>query len=354
MMTECPRCGFAQPNDRYCANCGVDMDNYKPKPTPWFKKLLNNMVFQILLAVWAVAAMVFFIFQNQQKQFNEDLKLAEQLGQPEISEPAPKATSAATLNNVSTNVSTPKTSLNNTRSNKTAVDNEENNSELEKEYAEYDFDQPPPAKGQTENDGSTLKSISKSGLFESEETVRAIDSPTEIQVRFAEVSTQFLNTLVSQGEVLTDTGRFRVFSLAHQGPLSTLTERDPGSNFLGGGQTQSINAASIDFSFVTIDEGDDAGMTLQLKPKLENNQITVNIEGQLNLKYEDEGVSDPAPITGRYTFGSGRILVVAGLLPHEALRPRLVEAFSNTPLSVMASSEFKANTSELVVFIKPR
>ncbi|WP_413290127.1 hypothetical protein [Bdellovibrio sp. HCB337] len=30
MLVKCPRCGFSQPQDKYCAQCGVDMETFKP------------------------------------------------------------------------------------------------------------------------------------------------------------------------------------------------------------------------------------------------------------------------------------------------------------------------------------
>lgn len=42
MLVNCPRCGFSQPKDKYCAQCGVDMETYKPRRAPIFKRLLSN------------------------------------------------------------------------------------------------------------------------------------------------------------------------------------------------------------------------------------------------------------------------------------------------------------------------
>ena len=51
MIIECPRCHFKQPQDQYCANCGVDMLAYKPVETPTHEKVLRSGVFQFFIVI---------------------------------------------------------------------------------------------------------------------------------------------------------------------------------------------------------------------------------------------------------------------------------------------------------------
>lgn len=60
MLVNCPRCGFSQPNDQYCAQCGVDMHSFKQKKQPLFKQLLSKAVVQIAILLMAA----FFVGQN--------------------------------------------------------------------------------------------------------------------------------------------------------------------------------------------------------------------------------------------------------------------------------------------------
>lgn len=60
MLINCPRCGFSQPNDKYCAQCGVDMETYRPAEKSFSKKLFGNTVVQLAaLLIVAVGASVF-------------------------------------------------------------------------------------------------------------------------------------------------------------------------------------------------------------------------------------------------------------------------------------------------------
>ncbi|AGH96249.1 hypothetical protein [Pseudobdellovibrio exovorus] len=56
MLINCPRCGFSQPKDQYCAQCGVDMQSYKPKTPPLYQRLIGNAGVQIGALI--VAALV--------------------------------------------------------------------------------------------------------------------------------------------------------------------------------------------------------------------------------------------------------------------------------------------------------
>ncbi len=48
MLINCPRCGFSQPQDQYCAQCGIDMQRYKPKEQPLLAQIFGNTAFQII------------------------------------------------------------------------------------------------------------------------------------------------------------------------------------------------------------------------------------------------------------------------------------------------------------------
>lgn len=62
MMIKCPRCGFSQPEDQYCAQCGVNMLSFRPKEKSFLKKLTENVGVQIIILVAvAVTAGSYFI-----------------------------------------------------------------------------------------------------------------------------------------------------------------------------------------------------------------------------------------------------------------------------------------------------
>lgn len=68
MLVNCPRCGFSQPKDQYCAQCGIDMQSFKPKEVPLLNKILGNAGLQIALLFIAAVFVGQYIFHSQEPQ----------------------------------------------------------------------------------------------------------------------------------------------------------------------------------------------------------------------------------------------------------------------------------------------
>lgn len=65
MMMECPRCGFAQPKDRYCASCGLDIEQFEAKPKPLWVRLVQNPNLHLSLIAILILLVVGYIFYVQ-------------------------------------------------------------------------------------------------------------------------------------------------------------------------------------------------------------------------------------------------------------------------------------------------
>jgi len=57
---KCPKCGFDQPDDRFCANCGVDVALYTPEKKI-LKSFFRSAVFYVLLALIIIVSGVWFL-----------------------------------------------------------------------------------------------------------------------------------------------------------------------------------------------------------------------------------------------------------------------------------------------------
>jgi hypothetical protein len=64
-MMECPRCGFQQPTDQFCAKCGVNVQTYVKKPKPLFVRLLQNPNFHLSLIAILIVFVVGWIFYSR-------------------------------------------------------------------------------------------------------------------------------------------------------------------------------------------------------------------------------------------------------------------------------------------------
>src|SRR3954468_8410610 len=68
MLISCPRCGFNQPKDRYCAQCGLDIENYSPPKKSFFKKIFGDPVLQILVVFFIALITGYYIYKNNKAE----------------------------------------------------------------------------------------------------------------------------------------------------------------------------------------------------------------------------------------------------------------------------------------------
>jgi hypothetical protein len=51
MLVKCPKCGFDQPKDTYCANCGIEMESFRPIKAPLWKRIVKSPLFSLLIFI---------------------------------------------------------------------------------------------------------------------------------------------------------------------------------------------------------------------------------------------------------------------------------------------------------------
>lgn len=66
MLVECPKCHFRQPEDRFCARCGIDMKAYKPPEKSFVEKILQNATLIFLVGMILLSSGLFFYFKSTQ------------------------------------------------------------------------------------------------------------------------------------------------------------------------------------------------------------------------------------------------------------------------------------------------
>lgn len=68
MLINCPRCGFSQPKDQYCAQCGVDMDSYKPKSVPLTTRIRQSTKTHIILLLVTTVFVGQYVIRSEEPQ----------------------------------------------------------------------------------------------------------------------------------------------------------------------------------------------------------------------------------------------------------------------------------------------
>jgi hypothetical protein len=69
-MINCPKCGFSQPQDHYCASCGVNMDTYRPAQKSVSEIFFSNPKLQAaVLIMLLLSAFTVFKFRSASRHF---------------------------------------------------------------------------------------------------------------------------------------------------------------------------------------------------------------------------------------------------------------------------------------------
>lgn len=92
MLIKCPRCGFQQPLDKYCAQCGVDIETFKPPTAPFFKKFFGSLLVQLSLLLITAALVGTYIYQKGQGSLQQkvsSLRSSLQINSSELNPPPP-------------------------------------------------------------------------------------------------------------------------------------------------------------------------------------------------------------------------------------------------------------------------
>ena len=64
MLVKCPRCGFSQPQDKYCAQCGVDMETFKPPRKSAVARYLKDPLLYLATALVVIGVTLFTLYKQ--------------------------------------------------------------------------------------------------------------------------------------------------------------------------------------------------------------------------------------------------------------------------------------------------
>ncbi|OQW49871.1 MAG: hypothetical protein A4S09_11525 [Proteobacteria bacterium SG_bin7] len=94
-MINCPKCGFQQPPDDFCASCGVNMSTYRPAKKPFFVALRESRFAQAIALTLVIAVGLLYLkskifLHEEQATFStleEEEKSAPNFNLPRIQHP---------------------------------------------------------------------------------------------------------------------------------------------------------------------------------------------------------------------------------------------------------------------------
>lgn len=309
-MADCPKCHFTQPDDQYCANCGVDMHAYKPEPDPLHKRLMQNLGAQVAVVVLIVAVLFSGIYVTQREVIDRKLRTA-----------------------LSTNSS------------------DELLSEPQAIKDEVVMEKAPPPAAMALNAAPIEDTNIPTPTANSEPINR-------IEIAFAEVPMPLVQLWANEGQLLSEDSQTRSILVIQDGSLSGLRRQDWEPFFLPGGSTQIVNTAEaylVQFIMPLPKYEAEVGMALEVSTRnLSSDKINFEIQAIMSLPAELDETVNSSTVTGTYEIPRGAVLVIVGLLPQSSIRGEAADALNGTPLAVMQSPEFLAGASEFALIIRPQ
>lgn len=317
MLVKCPRCGFSQPKDQYCAQCGVDMVTYKPPKVSPFKKYSKDPVVYLGLLLVAIGLFLANNYRHQKMELTQrvnflkgNLQIASTSGTGvKKSQPSPASVEA-----------------------------------------------PPPPAATVAHEAPAAAPAAEAAKAVAPTTSTG---PT-VRIYYAEVSVLALKRLY---EISQATGQFNVFGDYSAGLLPDLKSRlnSPALRIQAlPGETKDVAKELRWFAGLhDAESGDDIGLTTFMSvDEVENNTYRGSLEV---LRSWRDGTEQPAnsiqktsfPATFEMTPGDG--FFIDRVLPHNTHILREDEFSAIRPahaLDILKSLNFQNRESELVIFVE--
>ncbi len=71
MQMKCPKCGFIQPEDQFCARCGIDVKTFLTTPNTWYQNLFKNAFFWLIMIVLTLSGGVYYLKIDRQNELQK-------------------------------------------------------------------------------------------------------------------------------------------------------------------------------------------------------------------------------------------------------------------------------------------
>ena len=312
-MIECPKCHFVQPDDDFCANCGVNMKVYRQKHES--SKWLKNLTPYVLTAALVGALIGFFILQfNPKNKKSEVIAAASQQAAP-----AARAEKKAVAE----------------------VAAAETNQEPEEIT-------PPPS-----NEGN------KMAVFQAQAEEKKADEKFSIdalEVYFVEISKQTLGQLSQEGTVLSDSAA--ATALWFPGADNKNSVLQKGQIIVSQNYRQANPSETVPLKILYqggIKNNDEILYQMQIVPKAADaNRTRLHISTAMKwlVDESDAKASTSSSFDSTYAVTGPGQLVLIGTLP-QGKKPSLEtrDVLTQTPLGILNSENFHKKLSELMIVV---
>ena len=329
MLIRCPKCGFQQPTDKYCAQCGVDIENFKPEGASSVKKFFTSPLVHLAVLVALSATLGISFYQQRKISETKEAPLTARILQVNS---APADSIAATAEPMS-------------------VANDQTMTESQ-EASTFTSDTPSPA-----TTGAT-PTAAESGTTTEANQASSAPTPTKspgiphLTIYYAEVSRNEIQNLFEQSQT---TGQFMSFGDYTAGIIPALEKRITPSNLnikVLHREERSIEAKTpLRLSYGR----GNAGLEVFIEPtELDAQSFRGNMEVRRNWT---ELGANQAPEPSRKAFPASIELTsaagffISGILPRKTPVDNDNEITNINVFRILRSPAFQRGDSEFVIFI---
>lgn len=336
-MINCPKCGFSQPPDRYCANCGIDMQAYKPVPPSLGQKILKNPltlpVSLTLLVFLGIAT--YRIFFSQGGPATSDAELEQSMRLPFADSP----NSSTSTGNEAPTAKSPTSPENNM------------NSAVEK-FSDKNSAEPSLEMTGALASGKPTEPETKALDKASEKT-----APSHLQITFFSIPRAQLLDFASDLHSPGSSGSIFYGVIVElesrlkkaEGMLLTRLEQTPKYQIRA-------NQPIVSFKGVRDPATQQMlGIGAQITP-LRSDETATHLQVDLSrtLREAGGGIAEQN-ISEQITLSKDQAFFVGGLFPHRTLEPEDAKFYSNSGLlKILSTPDFQNNETEFIVLIESK
>jgi hypothetical protein len=338
MMMECPRCAFVQPQDRFCANCGLNIATYQAKPEPWLQRLLGSPAFYLVAGITFVAALTLYLKRAQVEPPVRGGFVAEQTA------PVAGGGSTQTAPGYTPPPAPPREREARPQPATSAAFAPPANTES-----------PPPPNPATKGQSAATDDGIADGSAAATAPPAAPAAPkmpSQVEISFYEIPRDLWQPVAADAKSIGDAGVWRILQVAQKEKLNSAlagARRLPGQKQM---PTQPSSIAQMHFPVGAPDTHQGVYFDFSAV-KIDGANLEIEIAGEMALK-----IDATAAIQNRVdtiaSMPAGGAVVLVGNINRKPLPEALIPQVGGSPLAILESPDFLEAQTELILVISGR
>ncbi len=330
-MIVCGKCGFTQPKDVYCANCGVNLEKYKPEKPPKLVQLLKDPYFQISFSI-IVAIAAFFIFINKPSApANDELSFTPEVEVTDSNVESPEGKVVELDDEQLKTMKSPK---------------------VKAKVPSFKKQLKALAKGGKDKPKKVAKAeVSTASLADSSDSDNDEVTPAAVTVKTATFN--FYEILPGQVEKYFTGGAKVAASVLKKGELNIQNLSAARLPIDRNWELAKSKSSQLDYMVESLEDGELKGIKFVFSHSSKPNEPIDSIRIRVNANIPNkEGSASSIDWSRSLNISKEDVVLLKIQLPHNELSAAFLEDNYNSPLSIMGSPQFLEQKTQLLAVIR--